>query len=120
MITEQQIIDSCPIIYRNFYDFECGNGWLPLIHQLSLHLENIVKKEIKTFDIDGELPFVQQVKEKFGGLRFYISHGTNSMFELIDETEKRCFDLCEICGSINNVETKGSGWIKTLCEECRS
>jgi len=117
-ITRQEIEDSCAILYRHFGAFECGDGWLPMIHKLSLRLEQIITEEMKTATEDQELPYILQIKEKFGGLRFYISSGTDQMIKLIDKAEEDSFDICENCGSTDNVKTEGKGWIKTLCNGC--
>ena len=47
-ITRQEIEDSCTILYRHFGAFECNDGWLPMIHKLSLRLEQIITEEMKT------------------------------------------------------------------------
>ena len=117
-ITRQEIEDSCTILYRHFGAFECNDGWLPMIHKLSLRLEQIITEEMKTATEDQELPYILQIKEKFGGLRFYISSGTDQMIKLIDKAEEDSFDICENCGSTDNVKTEGKGWIKTLCNGC--
>jgi len=63
---------------------------------------------------------VHQVKEKFGGLRFYIGYGNDEMYNLIDAAERQSFKTCEHCGTTDNVEVKADhGWIQTLCTACR-
>jgi len=64
-----------------------------------------------------------QVKEKFGGLRFYIGpviqDKADEVYDAISEAESESFKTCEYCGTKENVTTKGPGWIKTLCNDCR-
>ena len=44
-------------------------------------------------------PFkVAQVKEKFGGLCFYIEGGNEAIFALIETAELESFHICEVCG----------------------
>ena len=62
-------------------------------------------------------PRASQVKEKFGGLRFYMSSSTDEMEKLISEAEALCDELCEECGKIGEVCSDG-GWYRTLCEDC--
>lgn len=64
-------------------------------------------------------PTVLQVKEKFGGLRFYIGGGDKHINDLISKAEKESFEICEYCGSIDDVKQTRGGWIKTLCWVCR-
>jgi len=59
---------------------------------------------------------ISQVKEKFGGLRFYINHGTNEIFDLIHEYENKSYTVCEVCGKAGKCRND-IGWIRTLCEE---
>jgi hypothetical protein len=73
----------------------------------------------KLKEIDPDL-IVIQVKEKFGGLRFYTGPSdTDGVMELIDGAEAQCAITCEYCGSTENVEARQEhGWIKTLCLKC--
>jgi hypothetical protein len=58
-----------------------------------------------------------QVKEKFGGLRFYIEGGDDTVFAYIDFAEHLSYYICEECGSMDHIGTT-SGWIITLCKSC--
>jgi hypothetical protein len=60
---------------------------------------------------------IGQIKEKFGGLRFYYSGGDNSIGGMVFLAERLSYKICETCGSTKNV-TQTEGWIKTLCEDC--
>lgn len=94
-----------------------GPGWHDLI--------------VDILDKARELDFkikLDQVKEKFGGLRFYWSvpedfdYDEDDLDELRDvtqEKESESFEVCESCGTEEDVETKGDGWVKTYCETCR-
>ena len=57
---------------------------------------------------------VLQVKEKWGGLRFYVS-GTTELLDFIDEMEARSLKTCEVCGQPG--KPREGGWIRTLCDE---
>jgi len=65
---------------------------------------------------------VEQVKEKFGGLRLYWycwpqddSDGVFDVMEaLVREAERESFEVCEACGQPGVVRT--GGWLKTLCD----
>lgn len=56
-----------------------------------------------------------QVKEKFGGLRFYFSGGDDYIDGIVDMAESMSYRTCEKCGAPGTA-TEG-GWIQTLCEE---
>jgi hypothetical protein len=58
---------------------------------------------------------VLQVKEKFGGLRFYINTGSDAIHDRISQAENESYKTCEQCGKPG--VPRGGGWIKTLCDE---
>jgi hypothetical protein len=61
-------------------------------------------------------PRAAQVKEKFGGLRFYMTSGTDEIFDLIEEAEALSCKTCEECGKPG--EERPGGWIHTHCDPC--
>jgi hypothetical protein len=86
-----------------------GLGWFPLV-------EDLIVKLIR-LGWDKQL---SQVKEKFGGLRFYIDNGDDAIFDAIGCTEAESFTVCEDCGTRRDVTCASQkGWIRTLCTECR-
>lgn len=96
------------------FGFECDDGWFPLIYRLC----EGIQKELDGLDEQfNEDFYVVQVKEKFAGLRFYISGGTEKIFDLIHEAEEESYRTCEKCGKPGVVRIRG-GWYKCLCEDC--
>lgn len=100
----------------SLYKFECGDGWEPLIRGLSEELEHQ--------NLGATNPIqARQVKEKFGGLRFYTNPVDEYINEVIQEAEAESLKTCEDCGSIDPTITTSSGkdhgWIRTLCPKCR-
>jgi len=92
------------------WGFECDIGWYDLLDDL---MNNIMSK-----DPDREIR-VLQIKEKFGTLRFYIGSGTDEIFDMIDEAERRSELICEMCGKESNTSLiKGDGWCYNRCDEC--
>lgn len=85
-----------------------GKGWLPIIIDLDEKLSKI--------DPDYK---INQIKEKFGGLRFYVSGNLDDDgYRLISEAERQSYKTCEICGKPGKCEEKDSGtWLATRCEE---
>lgn len=61
---------------------------------------------------------LDQVKEKFGTLRFYYTGGDEYISGLVSMAESMSGVTCEECGSLG--ETKGQGWLVTLCETHRA
>lgn len=56
-----------------------------------------------------------QVKEKFGGLRFYINGGDDEIDAAITFAEMLSERTCEVCGAPG--KQRGGGWISTRCDE---
>jgi len=113
----EKLIKDFPVLYAGVskslmeslmsFGFECGDGWFDLIYDLS--------KKVSKLDPKCE---AMQVKEKFGGLRFYTGATTHEVWDVIDEYEERSYGICEQCGSAENVSQTKGGWIITLCEKC--
>lgn len=64
-------------------------------------------------------PFPQvvatQVKEKYGTLRFYLSHEDDYISGVVAMAEYLSELTCETCGAPG--KTRGSGWVRTLCDK---
>jgi len=89
------------------FGVECDDGWLELIAELIRELINA-----------GWTREVQQIKEKFGGLCFYAIGLPENGYEIISRYEKRSYEICERCGSTDDVSLCEDNWLKTLCGRC--
>jgi len=98
------------------FGFQCGDGWEPIIRRLSEKLEKL----IASLPEDKRESFaVDQVKEKFGGLRFsLVSVPTDEMGTLIQETENESYKTCEGCGKPGSM--RGGSYIQTMCDMCHA
>ncbi len=94
---------------------DCGRGWVPILDNLMGTLDVLQRKE-------GFTITVAQIKEKFGGLRFYIgavpTEHYETVYTFIDEAEQLAYVTCEDCGEPG--KTRQGGWIRTLCDECEN
>lgn len=82
-------------------------------------IENCVQKtldnpEYVTVPKDCPQVVATQIKEKFGGLRFYYMGGDNYVRGLVAMAETMSEVTCEICG--DPAVGRPSAWIKTLCD----
>ena len=82
-----------------------GQGWNNIL--LELH-ENLTK-------INPDYRIVQ-VKEKMGGLRFYLAESTPEMNKHVDEAERASMKTCEECGREGDL-FNDKGWFRTVCAE---
>jgi len=104
---------SFPNLYREGLGTGVQDGWFDLIYDLSSSIEKLILKEPED---ERESYHVIQVKEKFGGLRFYMNRTTERMAELISEAERRSHYVCEKTGNPGR-RLNVCGWIKTLSPE---
>lgn len=82
---------------------DCGRGWWPLLLELDAELRQT----------DPGYTVVQ-VKEKFGGLRYYTSALSPAGMALVREAELRAARTCEVCGEPGTTVVRRH-WYKTLC-----
>ena len=77
----------------------------------------IVKAEFN--EVPPPMPYItaSQVKEKFGGLRFYTNGYTDEVSGMIRMAEAMSYRTCEECGSPGR--SNSYGWISTLCDTHR-
>jgi hypothetical protein len=93
--------------------FTHDDGWFDIVWRLCEDLEPLVA---------GHEFKVLQVKEKFGGLRFYVrfdglrlSHADDAISRRIGAAMEESFHTCEVCGKPGELREERS--IKTLCDE---
>ena len=102
------------------WGFECGNGWYHIINQLCANIQHHIDWRNRKNKLDSNQPIVpqvtvDQVKEKFGTLRFYYTGGDDYIDGLVSMAESMSGVTCEECG--NPGSTVGRGWLTTLCEK---
>ena len=116
---ELSLRQEYPVLYKNFEDrFYCGSGWYELLRELSHDLSNVIS------NTPGLKVSIDQIKEKFGGLRFYVdidpetSDDTirKTIWELVSKYEDKSYEVCEETGKPGEQRTD-LPWIKTLCDE---
>lgn len=84
-----------------------GEGW----HQILRDMHG----ELTALDPSYQ---VSQVKEKFGGLRAYLTIDPDTYKEtsvIIRKYEALSYKTCEVCGEPGTPSEPGQGWIKTEC-----
>ena len=142
----KETMDQCSILYCTkdlpmtqtcmCWGWECGSGWFNVLHEASCKLEalNLIYYPKYKVRIQAD-----QVKEKFGTLRFYFSvicedaertkeqevimTAMNSWAdEIVRWAEDECYKTCEECG--HQIGENWSprcetlGWITYICDTC--
>jgi len=89
-----------------------GDGWFDILWRLSGGLEPLVEE----FEQESGCQFeILQVKEKFGGLRIYVSGAHDAIRQRLEAAKMESTRSCEICGQPGAL--RESRWIKILCDE---
>ena len=76
--------------------------------------EAIDEAKVRMDEEAAKVPVASQVKEKFGGLRFYVQAATDNHYQYISFAESMSYRTCESCG--NPGKTYTDGWHTTLCD----
>jgi len=76
--------------------------------------ELIDERKAKMDEEALKVPVAVQIKEKFGGLRFYVHAATDKHYNYISFAESMSYRTCEECGAPGKTYT--DGWHKTLCD----
>ena len=77
--------------------------------------EDVDAARNKLSAIQDSLPQIQQVKEKFGTLRFYASGSDNVTNALVSMAESLSTITCEQCG--NRGTLRHGRWLRVLCNQ---
>jgi len=94
------------------FGIEHGYGWLGLTLPI---IEEVRRYNIK--NPENEIK-IDQIKEKYGSLRIYLSHEPDYLEAMICKAEHESEYICEICGARGKNE-EINGWYMTLCDEHR-
>ncbi len=109
------------------WGFEHGDGWFNIINALCANMqhhidwkngqrERLLKDNPYDQKIRDEVPqvVVDQVKEKFGTLRFYYHGGDDTIDGMVRMAESMSAFTCEKCGAPGKM--RGRGWLYTACD----
>ncbi len=104
-----------PRLLPDLFGFECNAGWSDLLDDFFAVVDRVLPADA-TFRL-------QQVKEKFGGLRIYYHIDAVVPPEVHKEiaeadlrAEARSEHICETCGKRGRMSNRG-GYYTTVCEE---
>jgi hypothetical protein len=112
----KDIVEIYPELFRvddrslnvSKYGLGVGKGWYPLLADLV--------REIRELDeARGAASLLVQVKEKFGGLRFYLEDTSAEILQAVFRAERLSLCTCEECGAPGKMYS--DGWMSTLCRE---
>jgi len=127
---ELKLVQKYPTILKDYggdmkktcmhFGMECGDGWYDLLDDLLSKLDYLSKNS-------GVQVITDQIKEKFGTLRFYYSTVVKTdlnldiivskiVYDVVSVAEKQSAYICENTGE-DGVICSRLGWLKTLCKD---
>jgi hypothetical protein len=127
---QEKIFEAYPNIFRQkdlpqtqtamCRGISCGDGWYTIINELCANIQNhVINENRNNPEEDNMICEALQVKEKFGGLRFYIHGGDDFIKGLVSLAESLSYRTCSECGNKSTQNKKNRGWVHTLCDTCR-
>lgn len=102
----------------NFELFEETVKDLPNDEYKEKRLAEIVAGDFRAIPASVPQVTLDQVKEKFGTLRFYYTGGDDEISGMVSMAESMSGVTCESCG--NPGECRGGGWVHTYCKSCET
>jgi hypothetical protein len=106
-----RMTERFPKMFEGKYGgFACGAGWWPMIETLC----GVIQSHIDHSKGTCSQVTVEQIKEKFGTLRFYVQGGDDYTNGAISLAESLSAGICEDCGAPG--KRSGGGWVRTLCD----
>lgn len=121
---QEELIKKYPKIFPKTFYFECLGGWSHILDNacglIQSHIDYQLSKD-KDIDAEAFQVIAVQVKEKFGGLRFYVNHTDDYVSGIIGLAESLSYNICETCGDkavkINSENAYNQYWSFTACEK---
>ena len=121
MYTEEQyeaftkrMEETYPKMFTTPYGgFAVSQGWWPILEKLCANIQHHIDWKNRESQVVPQV-VVAQIKEKFGGLRFYYDGGDEQISGMVRMAEAWADVACEECGAIGT--RRSGGWIRTLCD----
>ena len=95
---------------EHLLEIACYPGWLNLLDGLCHELQQYLVANLGVPQV-----VVRQVKEKFGGLRFYITGGDEFCRVAVLAAQEASLTVCEVCGQLGVLV--GERWVSVRCNE---
>jgi hypothetical protein len=116
---DEDLFEIWPKLFKKdkCWNLSFGTGWYKIIEDLCNKISLVIDS---LPEYEQEELYVVQIKEKFGGLRFYMSFYNKDIEDLIKEAEILCYKTCEFCGEPGEIKNKDNAWwVKVRCDKCQ-
>jgi len=115
----EELIRKYPDLFQQsaFDEFNVGEGWFNIIDILcGLLCKDVLSvraridynkgkgKDIDLLELElvqamEKLPIITDIKEKYGGLRFYLENDTEDQDKYVEFAEAMASKICNVCGN---------------------
>lgn len=123
----EELINKYPKIFEDYEGnpdrvnwYGLPKGWISVIDKLCGCMQSYIDNHVN-YTKDGKYRPQQvtcsQMKEKFGGLRFYTNGHDNVIEGMISMAEHMCYNTCDECASEEDLGVT-SGWVSVKCRKC--
>lgn len=110
--------DDAPKTPFELFGVECNKGWYPLILPILEYIQKYNNSH------ENSKIYVDQVKEKWARLEIYVSFDNvpdnvvTETYDMIRKAQEESLNVCEECGTKENVGMNMRGWYYVVCEDC--
>ena len=126
----ERMVEDFPEMFYKPYGCEMaiGEGWHAIVRNATRIIYDHYKWKIETrkrllennphnlpIPEETDFPKLTQIKEKFGGLRYYYDGGDDYCDGVSAMAEYMSAVTCETCGAPGT--RRSGGWIRTLCDK---
>lgn len=127
---DEYLVKKYPKIFENrnasikkssmAFGFDHSDGWFWILDQLCDSIQRYIDNNNQYRKPEDQISQVvaDQVKEKFGYLNFYCHGGDRYTDGMIALAEFMSRNVCERCGTTENVGHTRGPWIFTICKDC--
>lgn len=120
--SDKRLRADYPLVFQrpllNDEPIRCGDGWFQLLAKTFALLDVLIS--VLPESERGNY-YAQQVKEKFGTLRIYMSKQTPEMSTLIEFADALSVCVCDVCGKRGALHSGDPNvpmcWVRTRCDE---
>ena len=125
-MTLQELIQKYPKIFENYegnpygVNWEAPKAWIPVIDDMCGAIQEYIDTVVWYKDGVESRPVqvkCTQMKEKWGGLRFYTRGADDTVEGMISMAAHICRKMCESCGTRENLGVT-DGWVSICCKSC--
>lgn len=101
--------------YESIKEYYENGGRYPWVGGKEITAEEVEERRLAMVEAENTVPVASQIKEKFGGLRFYVNGATDKHWNYIHFAESMSYKICEECGKPGTYYP--FGWHHVACDE---